>query len=524
MVVNKPFNNAYEMKRWMWNHDDVARQENTRLERTANIVKSVFIKGNVALKNRWVSSDGEAEGLTILAGNTEAQFNINAGLLNGSELRFWDVGSSNYVGFEAPALAADQIWVLPAVDGAAGTVLSTDGAGGLSWAAGGAAVPGADTQVIYNNSGALAAEAAFTYNYNTNTLTADSIRSTVDSSPDVSDGSTLGTTSLEWSDLYIADGGIIYLGADQDTTLTHIADTGILLNSTRQMQFGDSGTYMAQLTDGHLDLVADIVVDIHSAVYISGRVGINETSPAQALEVVAHAANENAFVCYVSGVQERGFRVIGTGSAIPAVTFRQEKSSPSNGSAGIFTFQAKKSNNAVTTMCYMWCNVADMTNGSHDAELRFNTITDASNNEDFIIGLNGNIAIPRDNEQLQFGASQEAAITYNGTNLAFYANLVGTGHFAFADAGIRVNNASADSDTIINGTGGALLTVDAGVNSVGIGVAPDNAKLMVEGTVKMKEQASANADTAAYGQLWVKDATPCELWFTDDAGTDTQIV
>jgi hypothetical protein len=36
--------------------------------------------------------------------------------------------------------------------------------------------------------------------------------------------------------------------------------------------------------------------------------------------------------------------------------------------------------------------------------------------------------------------------------------------------------------------------------------------------------AAADGDTAAYGQLWVKNTTPCELWFTDDAGTDTQIV
>ena len=75
--------------------------------------------------------------------------------------------------------------------------------------------------------------------------------------PTSADGQALGSTSLEWSDLYLADGGVIYLGADQDTTLTHVADTGILLNSTRQLQFGDSGTYIHQSADGVLDLVSD---------------------------------------------------------------------------------------------------------------------------------------------------------------------------------------------------------------------------------------------------------------------------
>jgi len=44
-----------------------------------------------------------------------------------------------------------------------------------------------------------------------------------------------------------------------------------------------------------------------------------------------------------------------------------------------------------------------------------------------------------------------------------------------------------------------------------------------EGTMMIKEQAAANADVAAYGQIWVKTATPNELWFTDDAGTDVQL-
>mgnify|MGYP006908255207 FL=1 len=53
----------------------------------------------------------------------------------------------------------------------------------------------------------------------------------------------------------ITDNKSIQLGADSDTTLTHVADTGILLNSTRQLQFGDSGTDIHQSADGVLDLV-----------------------------------------------------------------------------------------------------------------------------------------------------------------------------------------------------------------------------------------------------------------------------
>lgn len=52
-------------------------------------------------------------------------------LKNNAEIRFYDNG--NYVGFEAPALVANQIWVLPIEDGNLGDVIITSGAGVLSF-------------------------------------------------------------------------------------------------------------------------------------------------------------------------------------------------------------------------------------------------------------------------------------------------------------------------------------------------------------------------------------------------------
>jgi len=57
----------------------------------------------------------------------------------------------------------------------------------------------------------------------------------------------------------------------------------------------------------------------------------------------------------------------------------------------------------------------------------------------------------------------------------------------------------------------------------GIGLTSPKTLLTIEGALTLKEQAAADGDTAAYGQIWVKTAIPNELWFTDDAGTDHQI-
>jgi len=95
--------------------------------------------------------------------------------------------------------------------------------------------------------------------------------------PDASDGASLGTSSLEFSDLFLADGAVISLGDDDDVTLTHVHNEGILFNSTNQFRFGDSGTYIHQSADGVLDLVSDneielngTLVDINANVEISG--------------------------------------------------------------------------------------------------------------------------------------------------------------------------------------------------------------------------------------------------------------
>ena len=98
--------------------------------------------------------------------------------------------------------------------------------------------------------------------------------------PASSDGAALGTSALEWSDLYLADGGIIYLGDDQDVTLTHVADTGILLNSSRKIQFGDSATFIHQSSDGVMTVDGEATIDLNAstAVLVSNDLKLDSDS------------------------------------------------------------------------------------------------------------------------------------------------------------------------------------------------------------------------------------------------------
>jgi len=50
------------------------------------------------------------------------------------------------------------------------------------------------------------------------------------------------------------------------------------------------------------------------------------------------------------------------------------------------------------------------------------------------------------------------------------------------------------------------------------------AALQLPGVLYITKRAEADSDVAGLGQLWIKNTTPCQLWYTDDAGADTQIV
>ena len=177
------------------------------------------------------------DGRTLLDINDGGYVAIANGATGPGQLRLYEDtdNGTNFTALQVGTQSGDITYTLPTADGSSGTRLTTNGSGTLSWAA--------------------------------------------SNVPSSADGQALGSATLEWSDLFLADGGVINLGADQDTTLTHVADTGILLNSTRQLQFGDSGTYIHQSADGVLDLVSDTEIEINATtIDINGAVQISGTT------------------------------------------------------------------------------------------------------------------------------------------------------------------------------------------------------------------------------------------------------
>jgi hypothetical protein len=137
---------------------------------------------------------------------------------------------------------------LPADDGTANQVLVTDGSGILSWATpAGSAAAGNSTEVQYNNSGALAGSANFTYNGTTMTVlstgnaVSDSSSSTTDEQFAIR-GTVTGSTTNQTVGIW---------GDAPNTTATNTGTIGVL--ATGNGNTGITATNIAaQINDGEL--------------------------------------------------------------------------------------------------------------------------------------------------------------------------------------------------------------------------------------------------------------------------------
>ena len=88
---------------------------------------------------------------------------------SGTTKQTFQLGAASAVPFtlDSSAFTNPHTWTLPDSNGTSGYVLSTDGAGNLSWAAVTAAPGGSDTQVQFNNAGVLDGIPSLTYTWST---------------------------------------------------------------------------------------------------------------------------------------------------------------------------------------------------------------------------------------------------------------------------------------------------------------------------------------------------------------------
>ena len=225
-----------------------------------------------------------------------AEIRINAT----GELKLYDSDDSNYVSFKSAGTVSSNVaWVLPSADGSSGQMLSTDGSGTLSWA------------------------------------TASS------ADPSSADGDSLGTASAEWSDLYLADGGIIYLGNDQDIRLTHNADKGLIIKHSAT---ADDKPVILTLQTGETDMAANDVIgkiEFQAPDEGTGTDAVLVSAAIQARAEGDHSSSSNAtsldFMTGASEAAAKKMSITSAGHVLPASDDAQDLGSGSLQWRNIYT-------------------------------------------------------------------------------------------------------------------------------------------------------------------------------------------
>ena len=65
--------------------------------------------------------------------------------------------------------------------------------------------------------------------------------------------------------LLSSDSAIVKFGADADTTLTYTDGTGLTLNSTNKLTFGDTASFVQQSSDGTLRIDGEAIIDLNAS-------------------------------------------------------------------------------------------------------------------------------------------------------------------------------------------------------------------------------------------------------------------
>jgi hypothetical protein len=140
----------------------------------------------------------------------------------------------------------------------------------------------------------------------------------------------------------LSDSAVLNFGADSDVSLTHVADTALLLNAAMRLQFRDSGLYIGSNSDGDLDIVSDGTavdsINLESAGGITldaGTAGSGIIYEDDGTEM-ARIHNSSSDVILETKVSDKDFLIKGNdgGSTITALTLDMS-------AAGAATFNDK---------------------------------------------------------------------------------------------------------------------------------------------------------------------------------------
>ena len=307
-----------------------------------------------------------------------------------------------------------------------------------------------DTQVdtIRVHDGSTAGGFAMTTDASTSTLTNKTLTSPIINTgtfgtsilPVSADGTTLGSATKEFSDLFLADGSTIQLGNDQDVTITHVADTGILLNGSSKIQFTNAAESIH--SDGSKLILTSnsVAFSLPTADGSAGQAMVTDASgnlsfAAAGATISADTSTNTDFLLYFAAT---------TSGALTAV--KQDSGLIYNPSTGLLTSAAFAG--ALTGDVTGTASVATAITAADES-------SDTSCNVLFVTAATGDLP-PKTGTNLTFNSSS-GVLTATGFAGALTGDVTGTADVASVATTVTVsdNEATNENNVILFGAGAA---------------------------------------------------------------------
>lgn len=246
------------------------------------------------------------------------------------------------------------------------------------------------------------------------------------------------------------DGQVLAFGADDDVTLTHVADTALRVNSGMALQFRDSGLSINSSVDGQLDIDADAeleitapIVDINAStsVNISNDLKLDSDSA-----VLGFGADNDVTLTHIADTALRLNSSIG-------MQFRDGDLSVSSPSDGVLAIAADTEVDITATTIDINGN-ADISGSLNVGSTTMSTakVSDLTNNRIVIAGTSGEL-------------EDDANFTFDGTTFAVTAAVDVTGDLDVDNVNVNGNTISttdSNGDLTLSPNGTGVVKVPSG--------------------------------------------------------------
>ena len=131
--------------------------------------------------------------------------------------------------------------------------------------------------------------------------------------------------------LLTSDSAIVKFGADADTTITHTDGTGLTLNSTNKLTFGDVASFIQQSTDGTLRIDGEAIIDLNASTRVDVSGDLKVGGEVQVTNI-GYTDGDNAIVIADGGgiTASVSVNIAGDGATVTGIKDEDDMSSNSN--------------------------------------------------------------------------------------------------------------------------------------------------------------------------------------------------